>query len=919
MAITSVRAKFNGTWVTLSYNSSTKMYEGTITPQSPATYYIDLEAANSSGKVTTVAGSSLPALKLVVQDTVYPVLTVSSPANGLVTAASSVTVSGTAADNVGISSLTVNGVSVTVGSNGAFSRSVSLSAGQNTITVIATDTAGNKTTVTRTVTRATAGPALNITSPSNGSVIRTSSVTVTGTVSDSVSPVASVTVNGVAATISNGTFTAAVPLSEGANTLTAVAKNQVNLSTSKSVSVTRDMTAPVLNVTSPVNGLVTVAASVTVSGTVSDAVAVSQVKVNGTAVTVNNGAFSTTVNLSAGVNTITVTATDTAGNSSAVTRTVSRATEGPKTAITSPSDGFLTNQNTITVTGTVSDSVSPVASVTVNGTAVPVNNGTFTAAVSLSEGANTITVIAQNQVGLSTTKTVSGTKDSIAPSIALTAPTAGQIVSNASFTVTGTVSDDRSGISGVTVNGAAASVSGSMFSRTLTLAEGTNAITAIASDNAGNTATASGTVILDTIPPVLTVTYPAGDIYTNQPQITVTGTAKDVNLDYVTVNGMMADRSGESYSRTLNLTEGVNTITVSAYDKAGHVTTVTRRVHLDTAPPVLTLVSPSEGWLTVNRPTVVFSASDETGGSGVNWSTAQISLDGVKQTNGVTVSGNRISFTPPATLPDGQHVVTATIKDRAGNQRGLSASYGVDTLPPELKLSLPDSHVVVDTENIIVAGFVFDAGSGVESVTVGGKRALVSADGKFEYYAPLEIGMNEITVAVKDHAALMVSKSFTAIRLVTDRVQEDLEKLQRLFAIGLDNWTAAEKTWFASTLCHRGCYDVLDVNRVELAVDWIGDWLHGYGYFVDWGPPVEWNSDDALTDSDAARYLVRVQTLRGALTVPDGTPETPNAMRNVLTLQGANDIEKILVAVDSLRPLLEQSWWYCGEIGCGEV
>lgn len=112
---------------------------------------------------------------------------------------------------------------------------------------------------------------------------------------------------------------------------------------------------------------------------------------------------------------------------------------------------------------------------------------------------------------------------------------------------------------------------------------------------------------------------------------------------------------------------------------------------------------------------------------------------------------------------------------------------------------------------------------------------------------------------------------------------------------------------------------MLDVDRVELAVDWIGTWLHNYGCFDTWEPPAEWEPNSALTDLDTDRYLGRVDTLRGALTVPDGTPLTPETMWAALTIQGANNIEAILVAVDQLRPLLERSWWYCGEIYCGEV
>lgn len=45
----------------------------------------------------------------------------------------------------------INGTPVTVGSNGAFSTTVTLSAGSNTITIVAKDSAGKTTTITRTV------------------------------------------------------------------------------------------------------------------------------------------------------------------------------------------------------------------------------------------------------------------------------------------------------------------------------------------------------------------------------------------------------------------------------------------------------------------------------------------------------------------------------------------------------------------------------------------------------------------------------------------------------------------------------------------------------------------------------------------------------------------------------------------------
>ena len=60
-------------------------------------------------------------------------------------------------------SITLNGVdqgAVTVASNGSFTKSVTLREGSNTIVVTATDAAGQKTTVSRTVTLDTSVPVI---------------------------------------------------------------------------------------------------------------------------------------------------------------------------------------------------------------------------------------------------------------------------------------------------------------------------------------------------------------------------------------------------------------------------------------------------------------------------------------------------------------------------------------------------------------------------------------------------------------------------------------------------------------------------------------------------------------------------------------------------------------------------------------
>ena len=50
---------------------------------------------------------------------------------------------------------------VTVGSDGSFSKALTLAVGTNTITVVVTDGAGKTTTITRTVTLDTTAPVIN--------------------------------------------------------------------------------------------------------------------------------------------------------------------------------------------------------------------------------------------------------------------------------------------------------------------------------------------------------------------------------------------------------------------------------------------------------------------------------------------------------------------------------------------------------------------------------------------------------------------------------------------------------------------------------------------------------------------------------------------------------------------------------------
>ena len=97
-------------------------------------------------------------------DTVAPTLNVDSPTDGLVTNQTEHTVSGTTSDATSSPvtvKIKVNGIdqgTVNVGSDGTFSKVVTLANGVNSVVITATDSSGKESSITRTVTLKTTAP-----------------------------------------------------------------------------------------------------------------------------------------------------------------------------------------------------------------------------------------------------------------------------------------------------------------------------------------------------------------------------------------------------------------------------------------------------------------------------------------------------------------------------------------------------------------------------------------------------------------------------------------------------------------------------------------------------------------------------------------------------------------------------------------
>ena len=127
----------------------------------------------------------------------------------------------------------------------------------------------------------------------------------------------------------------------------------------------------------------------------------------------------TSPTLKDGSHTISVKASDNDGNAAtAKTATFTVDTVPPTLQITAPSNDLITNKKTVTVSGKTDDVSSKPVTVTVNGATVTVGtDGTFTKDVTLAEGANTITIVAKDKAGKTTTVTRKVTVDTSAPVI----------------------------------------------------------------------------------------------------------------------------------------------------------------------------------------------------------------------------------------------------------------------------------------------------------------------------------------------------------------------------------------------------------------------------------------------------------------------------------------------------------------------
>jgi RHS repeat-associated protein len=341
-----------------------------------------------------------------------------------------------------------------------------------------------------------------------------------------------------------------------------------------------------------------------------------------------------------------------------------------------------------------------------------VSGGHFSCDVPLTEGNNSIEVVATDGTGHSTTQTRTINHDSTPPILHVEVPQPGSWTNQTQITVSGTATDASPVF--VDVDGRAAVVeSGGVFHVDgVPVGSGEVTMTVTAKDSALNVTTVPVTVKVDRDAPVVTITQPLAGSFVGGTTITVTGTVTDASpVTLIDVNGQPGIATGGAghYAFSVTVPAIDQTLVVTAHDAAGNPGSAQVQVHLDTAPPLVTIEMPQDGLVTKDASVVVSGTVSDA-------STVTLTVDGAATS---VVDGR---FSRSVTLgAEGPRAVTVVATDQAQNQASPSVHVTVDRTAPTLDVVSPAEGAVLGSLPLTVLGTATDL-NGV-TVTVDGEPA----------------------------------------------------------------------------------------------------------------------------------------------------------------------------------------------------
>ncbi|RAZ18668.1 type 1 secretion target domain-containng protein [Enterobacter hormaechei subsp. xiangfangensis] len=309
-----------------------------------------------------------------------------------------------------------------------------------------------------------------------------------------------------------------------------------------------------------------------------------------------------------------------------------------------------------------------------------------------------------------------------------------------------------------------------------TLADGASyQVSVSAQDSAGNSASATHTISVDTTAPVISVNTLSGDDVLNaaeaQQPLTVHGSSSAEAGQTVTVT-----LGGKTYTALVGsdgtwtldvpaadlaaLSQGALTVTASVNDKAGNSGQTTHTLTVDTIAPAVTISTVADDDIVNNAEqlagqTISGTTTAEQG------QTVTVSFNGHSYQATVGANGSWSVFVPGRDflgLSDGDYTITATVSDKAGNPGSATHDVTLNGDVPTIAINTFAQDDIVNAAEhgtpLVISGTTDAPAGQTVTITLNGKTytATVQNDGTWSY----TVGSADVT-ALADGGSYVIN------------------------------------------------------------------------------------------------------------------------------------------------------------------
>ncbi|WP_411860260.1 Ig-like domain-containing protein [Enterobacter hormaechei] len=309
-----------------------------------------------------------------------------------------------------------------------------------------------------------------------------------------------------------------------------------------------------------------------------------------------------------------------------------------------------------------------------------------------------------------------------------------------------------------------------------TLADGASyQVSVSAQDSAGNSASATHTISVDTTAPVISVNTLSGDDVLNaaeaQQPLTVHGSSSAEAGQTVTVT-----LGGKTYTALVGsdgtwtldvpaadlaaLSQGALTVTASVNDKAGNSGQTTHTLTVDTIAPAVTISTVADDDIVNNAEqlagqTISGTTTAEQG------QTVTVSFNGHSYQATVAANGSWSVFVPGRDflgLSDGDYTITATVSDKAGNPGSATHDVTLNGDMPTIAINTFAQDDIVNAAEhgtpLVISGTTDAPAGQTVTITLNGKTytATVQNDGTWSY----TVGSADVT-ALADGGSYVIN------------------------------------------------------------------------------------------------------------------------------------------------------------------